>query len=51
MRNGTYYGYGRMTLSTVGSNRVLKYEALDTSSGAPDFGVVADSWSIVKPAV
>jgi hypothetical protein len=49
--NGSFYGYGRMTLSTVGSNRVLQYEALDTSSGAPDFGVVADSWSIVKPAV
>jgi len=45
-----YYGYGRLSLSTSGENRVLLYDSVDTSSsGAAQ--VIKDHWSIVKPIV
>lgn len=44
VHDASYYGFGRMSLSTNGATqqRVLLYESADTN------GVVQDTWSIVK---
>ena len=45
VRDGSIYGFGRMSLNTTDAgSRELHYEFVDTT------GVVHDSWSIVKPA-
>ena len=44
VREGNYYGFGRMSLNTTAGNRVLHYEFVDTT------GIVRDTWSAIKPA-